>query len=225
MHTYTPRSTRLTAILFVPVIAVLCLPALGANSVPFSDGFDVSDGHTAGNPVTQNAAKGWKATSTAPKVTSAFSYEGGQSAYVPQDEAITNEISTAVQKVWTRFFTRAKLYDGVAANRPTNGLPAATVLFFFSSNGYVVVRSGESWVEKTQDVAGNPMFKVSSNLWTKVDVFSDYSQSKWSLFLTSNITSRLVVDAVPFWRSSSGYTFFAARDDVYVDELSVATTP
>ncbi|MGQ9660812.1 MAG: hypothetical protein ACUVWX_00560 [Kiritimatiellia bacterium] len=221
MHADTPRNALLAVILSVPLSLFLCLPVLGANTVPFSDGFEEAEGHTNGAPVV--GVKGWTASSTNAIIVDTYASEGSQSVYVPQDESITNEITTAISKIWTRFYTRAKLYDGVAANRPTNGLPPATALFFFSSNGYVVVRSSASWVEKTKDVGNNDMFRVDSNIWTKVDVFSDYGGQQWSLFLTSNSTATLVADAVPFWRSASQYSFFAARDDVYVDDLLVTT--
>ena len=180
-------------------------------AIPFSDDFE---SESLGSINSQN---GWTATPVnAGIVQTQVVYQGSQALEV----STTNAQPATAQHlfaaptsgvVWCDFHMQAS-----AANRPSTQ-PTDSAVFYFNTNGNVVVYDGTSGTWTTVSIWTN----IAAGSWTRISVKLDYGLQQWDICLNGII----VADHLGF--ASSATNFSAVNMDAqngYMDNLAVAYT-
>lgn len=191
--------------------SALLLTALnsGASTLPFLETFD---GLTNGLVNGQNDWVQESGIGTA-KVQSAVSYDGSSRALEIRSETVSHTLSSENTSVWVGFqarVTSAPGTDPVVTNANTS------IAFFVNTNLHLVVYNGKTRIELSTLIA--------TNIWTRFDVYCDYSRSKWLL----NINGTNVAKDLGFYASGSQLESLLIANNatapVYFDELAVQDT-
>lgn len=165
-------------------IIYLMMVAAAASSrgaIPvFYDDFEA--GYTNGQNFAV-ATNGWQASGTEAYVTNNLGFTNSKAVYMGTFVALTNNLRADTSlKVWTDFRLKPEL--GVDITDPQTN--TSSLLYYFNSNGVVVVATPTGWRECTNDVWGNPVPAVSND-YVRMSVFQDYSTSTQAVFLNDQL--------------------------------------
>jgi hypothetical protein len=163
---------------------------------------------------------GWGASSDAVKVQQIQKHGGLRAVMIPAGETLSNRISTTEMKVWTEYYIIPAL--GVAPD--TLDTNKAVFLSYVNTNGYMVVPDGAGWKTNDTDLGGSPATAMTTDTWTRVDIFTDFTDStnKYALFINGKITveQQAFVGAA----ASASYKSFSVinEDNVaYIDDVLI----
>jgi hypothetical protein len=190
------------------VLAAFFLTA-GASQLPFLETFDELT-----NNVSINNQHGWVVDSgTSATVQSSVVATNSSQALEIQNSQVTHSLSNSKTSIWISF--QARITAKPDAN-PIVSDANTSVAFFVNTNGSLVVYSN------TTPVTLNTI--IPTNVWTRFDVYCDYSNLKWMLSINgTNVASDLAL----YSASSQVESLLIANHSTnaaYIDELAVQDT-
>lgn len=195
------------AMKMVCLLAVMTLSlSAAASQIPFSETFDTL------NPGPVDTQNGWTNLSGTATVQSSVSASGSQALLI-QTGMVSHAISSSSTSVWTSFqvfITAAPDTAPVVTNANTS------VAFFVNTNLHLVVYSNQTPIQLS--------IAVQTNVWTRFDVFCDYSNMKWIL----SVNGTNVADNLGLYSAGSQIDSLLianeSPDSVYFDELAILDT-
>ncbi|NLB54822.1 MAG: hypothetical protein GX811_03490 [Lentisphaerae bacterium] len=190
------------------------------NFVPFEDDFE---SYVADTKLV-NGLNGWTASDTNCFVvdTKNSPFEAGtKSAYIGDDVSLANAFDgESFSEIWMQMDVLPTLYDG--SDYPEIDLNAASS-FYINSNGFFVVRDGETWREMDITDAGQESEVFSESNWVRIHWRQDYATKKWDLFANYKQIAYQADFVNPDLESFSGFDMYNGSVNVaYLDSVVVS---
>jgi hypothetical protein len=167
------------------------------------------------------AVNGWGADVTDVVVTAAESESGANSVNV-NSGTISNNVDevTPAGIVWTDFQLIPQL--GVEPASP----PTATAnhIHYYGTNGLLNVYTLSGWVEVSEDIHGNALAAVDTNVFTRITIYQDFPNNLSALLLNGVV----VLQDLAFPGTSDSYDTFEVQNveaaPAYLDSFSANTS-
>ncbi len=188
------------------------------------DFIDKFENYTNNLPIDSKTAQlmGWGAEGAGVKIQNVEFHNGSQAVIIPAGGTLSNRISTTATKVWTEYYIRPAL--GVAPSVVDTNKSA--FFSYVNTNGYMVIPTPTGWVTNDQDLANSAIDQMSSNGWSRVDIFTDWTggTNKFALFVDGRITCEQ--QDFPGTPGSFYKSFMVQNEDnpAYLDDVMIMTS-
>ncbi len=152
---------------------------------------------------------GWVLESGTGDVQASEVYAGSQALQV-QAGSVSHSLTNSESAIWTRF---QAFITGAPDTNPTVTAGNTSVAFFVNTNLTLTVYSNTVPVELSTPVA--------TNVWTRFDVYCDYSNMTWNL----SMNGTTVAAALPLYSDNQQIEEVLiannSSDTVYVDDIQI----
>ncbi len=189
------------------------------SAIPFRDGFEP---YAAGLALTNYGFNGWGASDPSVMVESQTVAVGAKAVTIPRGQSASNRVSgVGATKVWTDVRIQPVLGDqplGLLTN-------TSTCVFYFDTNGYVVVNSSSNgWNTCSSNAVGASVTnRASTNRFVRMTVRTDFGKRQSALFLDGE----LLREQIPFGAGAPAFYSGLKVDNqvggvAYMDEVNLA---
>ncbi len=187
-----------------------------AQSLPMSEDFEL---YPADDPIQNYGLRGWGATSTDVKVTTAQKHAGAKALILPDGTAASNVISTTEQAVWTTYW----LQPALGAEPSSVDASGKSFMSYVATNGFIVVREEGAWNTCSVNLVGGGAPTFSASTWTRVDIHQDFGTDRFALFVNGQILKQEVDFPGGDVSSYTAFIIENADNNAYIDDILVST--
>lgn len=163
------------------------------------------------------AVSNWQASTPSVVVVNTKSYSPNQSVFLPEVSALSNAVAqTGPSVVWTD----VRIAPSLGCEPVSSATNAASFLCYCSTNGYLHVWNGDTWLACSNDVWDQAVPVLTSGVFATISIYQNFTAHRAAVLLNDQV----VLQDLPFAGTATAYDSFFVRnednsawlDDVYI---------